>query len=141
MWILPVMNYLIRYKPFMKWNGKDSIESLMELSKTTVYGFIDKGDTIMGGVDYERNDTTWKATSWGPFDKKSAAFLSNLLFKRNQRIILISLEGSDEPNTYLRQYLVYKENGEYFHASGGCSTQLIDDLIEGQRNNKAGVEW
>jgi len=142
MWIIPVVNYLIRYKPYIEWNGKDSIESLMELSETTAYGFIVKGDTIIGAVDYLHTDTTWKSTSWGPFDKKSAAFLSNLCFKKKERIINIYIEGSDEPKTYLRQYLVYKENGEYRHfLSGGGSSRLIDDLIEGQRNNKAGVEW
>ncbi len=142
MWILPVMNYLIRYKPFMKWNGNDSIESLMELSKTTVSGLIVKGDTIIGSVDYERNDTTWKATGWGPLDKKIAATLSNLVLKKKERVIMINLEGSDEPKTYLRQYLVYKENGEYMHSlSGGGSSRLIDDFIEGQRNNKAGAIW
>jgi hypothetical protein len=140
--VIPIPNYRISYQKIMSWNGRDQIESLMELSKTTADCYIVNGHDFKCLVNFEMKNNVWNPVGWGPLDKKIVAKLSSIYFDKKEKTIIIHVETSNDTKPYQRTYITYTENGQYLQIDNfGNTTSLVNTFIEFQKNTKAGVEW
>jgi len=135
--VIPVVNYVIRYQAFINWNGRDPLESLMELSFDKASCYIANKSDIKCMVFLRLEEDKWNATEWGPLEKSTGEIISNIYFVKKNFTININLECQSGVNPYTRNYIAYKENGIYM-SIGGKTSILTNDLLEFQKELKLG---
>lgn len=134
--VIPVINYVIRSKSLIDWNERDPIEKLLELSSDMATCYMVDGKNIKCFIDYKRKDNKWVPFVYAKFEKETAAIISSVYFEKNECIIYINVETSDEENSTRYISPVYKENGNYItlHKYRTDSPLLINSLIALRRD-------
>lgn len=140
--VIPIVVYKIKYQPFLNWNGVSHIKNIMELSKNNADCFIANKKEIKCIVQYRLEENKWFSNGWGPLDKRMTNVLSKLYFENELNTIMIYVETSSERKPYLKNFIIYEENGKYMQVkNAGEVTPFIPDLIKFQKVLISGETW
>lgn len=137
--LIPVLNYVIRYKSLLDWNEKEPIEKLLELSEDTTTCFLFDKNNIKCYINYKRKDNHWVPIMYSRFDKETTETINAVYFGKKESVIYINVEISAGENASRFISPVYKEKGNYMtlHKYGTDSPLFINSLINIRRRLKS----